>query len=827
MDTGLSEAFSRADLHVHSKYSDQPAQWFLRRIGVPECFTPPLALYEVARRRGMDFVTITDHDDIRGALEIAHLPGAFISEEITAVFPENGCKMHVLAWDITPGQHAEIQRLRQNIYDLLTYLRQEDVLFALAHPLYANNNQLTPDLVEKCLLLFKVLELRNGHHTTQKYRLLEELLAQLSPEMIADLSEKHGLVPAGDQPWVKFITGGSDDHGALSIATTYTQTPRAATVREFLQHIRNGRSTAQGEFATSMKLAHAIFSVSFNYYASRLAVDGRTSSSLITSFFDQLLEQRPARRRRYLRPIRHVVHHLVYKIRNRRGVADRTPISAIVKHEAIEYLRHNPQVRKRLFSAGGCTDQALMLEFASQVSSRVVFEYTNRLLRHVRRGNVFQVFSDISALAAIHFVLAPYFVAFGHDNKDRRLLIQLQQRFALRGASEPRRVLVLFDLFQENNGVVRFVEFLRHEAQQRGQHLVVATCRERPQDEKDTLICFPSVGRASQFGHHELPLAFPPLLDVMRLLETGKFDAVHVATPGPMGLIGLALAKLYKLPIVGTYHTDFPRYIRFHTGEQRIEELAWKYLRWFYGRVERILVPSRVAYEALVQNGFDAERIELVSRGVDTEAFSPARRDEDLWRRMNVDGERKLLYVGRISREMNVDGLVDNFRRIHSRCGNVLLVLVGDGPYRAELEQRCVGMPVLFLGSLRGDRLAQVYASSDLFVFPAATDTLDNVVLEAQASGLPAVVADVGGPSEVIVDGKTGRVFSAQSETALGDVVCELLSQPAQLREMGRCARLHADRLAQTDAFQRWWGIHEAVIAADRAASCVEPEETL
>src|SRR5215510_10479762 len=115
-------AMSRADLHVHSKYSDRPSEWILRRIGAPECYTPPRAVYDTAKRRGMDFVTISDHNCIRGALEIAHLPGTFVSNEITAYFPEDGCKIHVLCWNITEPEFDDIQRLRANIVDLRDYL---------------------------------------------------------------------------------------------------------------------------------------------------------------------------------------------------------------------------------------------------------------------------------------------------------------------------------------------------------------------------------------------------------------------------------------------------------------------------------------------------------------------------------------------------------------------------------------------------------------------------------------------------------------------------------------------------------------------------------
>jgi predicted metal-dependent phosphoesterase TrpH len=125
--TALSDipaARSRSDLHVHSRYSNRPSEWILRRIGAPECYTEPRHVYDTARRRGMKFVTISDHNCIEGAEEISHLAGAFISNEITAYFPEDGCKVHILSWNITESEFDEIQRLRPNIFELRDYLHQ-------------------------------------------------------------------------------------------------------------------------------------------------------------------------------------------------------------------------------------------------------------------------------------------------------------------------------------------------------------------------------------------------------------------------------------------------------------------------------------------------------------------------------------------------------------------------------------------------------------------------------------------------------------------------------------------------------------------------------
>jgi len=174
----------------------------------------------------MTLVTITDHNKIDGALEIAHLPGAFVSEEVTSYFPEDGCKVHVLAYHITEAQHTDIQKLRASVYDLVGYLQQARITCAVAHPFYAVNDKLTPEHFEKLLLLFRIFEL-NGDSDPGSNRCLADVLGRLTPADLERLADKHGLAPIWPEPWIKYFVGGSDDHSSLSISRNYTRVPGA------------------------------------------------------------------------------------------------------------------------------------------------------------------------------------------------------------------------------------------------------------------------------------------------------------------------------------------------------------------------------------------------------------------------------------------------------------------------------------------------------------------------------------------------------------------------------------------------------------------------
>ena len=252
----------RADLHVHSKYSRRPSQWFLQKIGCPESFTEPLDIYTIARSRGMSLVTITDHNRIDGSLEIAHLSGTFISEEVTSYFPEDQCKVHVLAYDINENQHEDIQKFRSNLYELVEYFQHQKIIHVLAHPLYSVNDRLSVEHFEKCLLLFKNFEI-NEDFNPESNGYLKQLLSDLTREAIFRLADKHGLKPQDLEPWEKTLIGGSDDHSSLNIGRTFTEVEGADCVDSFLKGIDNAATKVISEPSSPQNLACNLYSIAY------------------------------------------------------------------------------------------------------------------------------------------------------------------------------------------------------------------------------------------------------------------------------------------------------------------------------------------------------------------------------------------------------------------------------------------------------------------------------------------------------------------------------------------------------------------------------------
>ncbi len=217
---------ARCDLHVHSIHSTDSGNYALRRARLGESFTEPERVYETCRRRGMTFVTISDHNTVEGALRIADKPGTFLSVEVTTRFPEDDAPLHVLVWNLSEEDHRDLQPYRPSVYELAAFLRERGLPHALAHPLYRMGPPLTVSHIERMMLLFGTWE---GPQRAPGRMRLEPPCLPPGGRSHARLSrqahrERHNLEP-GHAGRIG-LTGGSDDHGALDIAMTWTEGER-------------------------------------------------------------------------------------------------------------------------------------------------------------------------------------------------------------------------------------------------------------------------------------------------------------------------------------------------------------------------------------------------------------------------------------------------------------------------------------------------------------------------------------------------------------------------------------------------------------------------
>ena len=283
---------SRCDLHIHSRHSARSEEWLFRRFDFPDSYSDPKQLYEQLRKRGMDYVTITDHDSIDGCLEIAHLPRTFISEQVTTYFPHDACKLHILVWGISEQQHRDIESVRENIFDLQRYLQRAQIAHAVAHPLYSVNGKLEAMHLEQLILLFKHFEGINGLRDALLSDLAQTLFKQLTPEKIDVFANRHGVAPTHAEPWRKILVGGSDDHGGQFAASAFTETPAAKSAEQFLKLVRNGNCTPCGQGGTPLILSHGFYNTVACFIQDRFHEKLGPSGALLEKMFSRFMEGR-------------------------------------------------------------------------------------------------------------------------------------------------------------------------------------------------------------------------------------------------------------------------------------------------------------------------------------------------------------------------------------------------------------------------------------------------------------------------------------------------------------------------------------------------------
>jgi phosphatidylinositol alpha 1,6-mannosyltransferase len=265
-------------------------------------------------------------------------------------------------------------------------------------------------------------------------------------------------------------------------------------------------------------------------------------------------------------------------------------------------------------------------------------------------------------------------------------------------------------------------------------------------------------------------------------------DLVHVVSPTPAAVWAQRWAKRAGVPVVASFHTHFVSYFRYY-GVRAFEGLGWSVLRRFYARCERVYAPSVSIIRELERRGI--ERVELWSRGIDLSGFSPEHRSRSVRDLAGADDSTPLLLlVSRLVKEKDLADLVDVDRALRARGVRFRLALVGGGPMKRELRRRLPDAH--FAGHLTGEELGRWYASADVFVFPSTTETLGNVVLEALASGLPAVVVDRGGPQDLIDPGVTGFVARANDIESMADALEKLLTDAPLRARMSEAARKSA-----------------------------------
>jgi glycosyltransferase involved in cell wall biosynthesis/predicted metal-dependent phosphoesterase TrpH len=732
----LRGSIARVDLHCHSSASATSLLGVQRAAGLPECATPPAEVYELAKRRGMDFVTITDHDTIDGVLQIADLPDVFVSEELTVRFRREPQAVHVLCWGIEADDHEWLQLHSDDVEECAEYLHDNEIACALAHPWYNVGAPLTPRHRRRLAEMFATWEVRNGARARE-----------LNMPAAIYIATRDG---SG--------VGGSDDHGGVDIGRTWTETPASADAQELLAHIRAGEVLAKGAQGSAAKWAHtaiALAARSLEWEPDPAPVQ-RPDPSTVLTMARRLIAEGEARRGETGADLSSA---------NARGLLLAWLDAVDLGH--LDGRRLIALMQEQDFS------HAALHRRASRAHERKLRAAVESALRAIAtRGRIEDAAIGLfeGCLAAIPYAPATAFLA-----SERARLVRHD------GESETPRVAILADGIGSTHGVTRTIEEIRQRGVPGFEIEVLGT--DHAVDRR-----LAAVAEIEVPFYEGLKIGVPSLTSAVQTLADGSFDAIHVCSPGPAGVAGALVARTMGLPLLGSYHTELTSYTELRSGERELAAAMDLAVSAFYGACEVVLSPSSASDAALARAGVGRERVLRWDRGVDTDRFRPELREPSLL----PQGRFNVLYSGRITREKGADVLADAFLAAHSVNPRLHLVLAGDGPEAERLRDR-LGANASFLGWLKGDELARAYASADAFLFPSSTDTFGQVILEAQASGLPVIAVARGGPVSLVEHRLSGLLCEPEAG-ALAAAMLELASTPLLRRRLATTALVHVRR---------------------------------
>jgi glycosyltransferase involved in cell wall biosynthesis len=796
---------SKCDLHIHSRYSARSEEWLFRRFDFPDSYSDPKELHRQLLERGMDFVTLTDHDTIEGCLQIVDLPNTFISEQVTTYFPQDPCKVHILIWGISEAQHADIVIVRDNIFALQRYLQAGQIAHAVAHPLYSINGKLEASHLERLILLFKHFEGINGLRDALLSELAQTLFSSLTPDKIDKLAEQHNLAPTHAEPWRKIFIGGSDDHGGMFVASAYTETPSADSVEKFLEHVHEGRCNTQGQGGTPLALSHGFYNTVSCFIQDRLHEKLGPSATLLEQMFSRFMEGRDPTEF----TLAEKVSFIAQGVLSGKIFELAKPANMSLWKELSGYFAQ-PEVKAKLAEDLNTVAEPERRTFlmANMVAEQLAFRFFQKFVQQISGGNMVESMQALSAIAPILVILTPYIYGFHSQAPSRKWLRHIFEELTgqLPAVLQNRKRAWFTDTLEDVNGVATTIRKMTAAGAAAGKELIVVTSLSELQIDDIPIKNFRPIGEFELPEYELQKLSFPPILQMLDYIQRERFTEIIISTPGPIGLTALLAAKMLNLQTSGIYHTDFPQYIRILTEDSFLESVAWRYMHWFYGQLDTVFVNSEEYRQSWINRGLDPAKLKIFPRGLDTELFTPARRDPAFWEKFRpTNGEVRLLYVGRISKEKDLDVLAKAYRQLRDEGLSIQLLIVGHGPYSEALSETLPD--AIFTGYLKGKELATAYASADVFAFPSTTDTFGNVIIEAQASGVPVIVSDSGGPKELVEDNVNGLITKSHDVEDFSRAIRELVVDPARRERMGSRARQSVIDRTWPAAFRKFWSI--------------------
>ncbi len=769
----------KIDLHVHSKYSEASDNAIISSFKSAESYIDPVEVYNTAKKHGMDYVTITDHNTIKGCVELKKLypDEVILGVEATAHFPEDNCPVHILLYGFTEKQFCMIEKLRKNIYDLRHYIKKENIAYSVAHPTYRITKALKLEHVEKLMLLFDVFEGINGCNNERFNESVIDVFSSLTPEKMAELKEKHNIDTFSDTPWEKSFTGGSDDHVGIFNGKTHTEA-EANSIEEFVQAIKDQRTTAAGGSRDYKRYAFHLYK-GFNDFISHKK--NKKEKGLFTQITEYVLADKPLSFKNFLK-----LQWMKRKAKKVYAYKKVHELMKISKNTKIDF-------EERL---------DLVYETLTDLSDHLIKGFFERIDGVRQKGEFPALVKNLPHLVAGALIYGPFIFAAKYMYKDYSLMYEVEDAFLPEKKNKRKKVLWFTDTINDLNGVSVTLRSIGWRSYHRGESLKLVSSIAPDEELKDlppNYVNLEPIYRCKVPYYEKLEVKVPSLFKMIEQLADYRPDKVYISSPVTIGLFGLLYAKLFKCKCVAVYHTDFTMQAKDIIGEKSFMiNIIEKYTKWFHEQADKILLPTKEYIDILVDRGFKREQLGVFHRGIDSSHFMPKEVEgrEYLKVKCGLQPGVNLVYAGRISEDKNIDFLIESYNKLLKKHPKTNLIFAGDGPYLEALKEMHNDKErVHFLGEVPNTMLPLVYSGSDILVFPSITDTFGMVVLEAQSCGLPALVSNVGGPKGIVQDGTTGFVLETKNTDnwyfKLDEMITWVESMDARYIEMKNKAREH------------------------------------
>ena len=373
-----------------------------------------------------------------------------------------------------------------------------------------------------------------------------------------------------------------------------------------------------------------------------------------------------------------------------------------------------------------------------------------------------------------------------------------------------KRVLLITDTLCDANGVSRFIQDIAQVSLNKKKSFKFLTSTNKTYCKRlENIIIFKPLIDIKMPYYAELSLVIPPFIKIYRFIKEYNPTSIHISTPGTIGLFALIIAKFLKIPIFSTYHTDFASYIYSNSKSRLFMKIARLYEKWFYRRCKRVFLRSNV-YKKLIRDEFkiSEDKISTIPAGIDIGRFDINKRDRAYFVQFEIPKDATIaLYVGRVTKEKNIEFLIDVWKRVYKKSPNSWLVLVGSGSF-LKRQDELLKFNIKFLGHRDSDELSIIYPSSDFFIFPSNTDTLGQVVIEAMANGLPVLVSNKGGPKSLVTNGVNGFVLKMNGVDIWSSYINIMINSKGLRGNLSKNALKTSKNLSIEKSFEFFWSKH-------------------